>query len=85
MDTKNFWYEAAGWVGGLLLLAAFALYSFGLIKGTSIWYEALNLVGSIGIVIVSFHKKAWPPGVLNVVWALVAAYSLYVYLVHPVL
>jgi hypothetical protein len=36
----------------------------------------LNGTGAIGIVIVSFSKKAYQPGVLNSIWTIIAAVAI---------
>jgi hypothetical protein len=35
-------------------------------------FQVLNGTGAIGIVIISLHKKAYQPAVLNIIWTLVA-------------
>jgi hypothetical protein len=32
----------------------------------------LNGTGALGIVLISFHKRAYQPGVLNIIWTLIA-------------
>ena len=78
---KNLYIELFGWYGAVAMLAAYALYSFGYFQPGSIWFQFLNLTGAIGIITVSVYKKAWQPALLNLAWAGVAAYSLYVYLI----
>ncbi len=63
--------EAIGWYGTVVIVGAFALVSLELLAPTSLWYLILNLTGSLGIVFISFKKKAFQPGVLNVIWALI--------------
>ena len=64
--------EIFGWYGTVAILGAYALVSFSVLEPTSLTFQLLNITGAIGIVIVSFHKKAYPPGVLNVAWAVIA-------------
>ena len=64
--------EGFGWVGALLLLLAFALSSFSIIQPTSLIYQLLNLVGAIGIIVVSIKKQNYQPATVNVIWLLVA-------------
>ena len=78
--TKRTYIELFGWYGAIAMLAAYTLYSLGIFQAGSIWFQVLNLTGAIGIVTVSIYKKAWQVVVLNLAWAGVAAYSLYVYL-----
>jgi len=68
--------EAAGWYGTIAIIGAYALATFGVLDSRSLDYILLNLTGAIGIVIVSFAKRAYQPGVLNVVWFLIAVIAL---------
>ncbi len=70
--SKNKIVEILGWYGTIAIIFAYALTSFSLLAPTNIWYQILNGTGAIGIVVVSFHKKAYQPGVLNIIWAIIA-------------
>ena len=69
--VKSFieWY---GWYGTMAIVLAYALVSFAVIEPTNLWYQFLNGTGAIGIVTVSFYKNAYQPGVLNIIWAVIA-------------
>ncbi|MCC6564079.1 hypothetical protein IT087_04275 [Candidatus Uhrbacteria bacterium] len=69
---KNLLVEIAGWYGALAILAAYFLGSFGLLAPTGFWYQALNLTGAIGIIIVAGYKKVYQSVALNVVWGIIA-------------
>ncbi len=64
--------ELFGWFGAIVILGTYALVSFSFLEPTGVWYQVLNVVGALGIVAVSFHKKAYQPAVLNVIWAVIA-------------
>jgi hypothetical protein len=64
--------EIFGWYGTIAIVAAYALISFGLLSSENIWYQILNCTGAIGIVIISFSKKTYQPGVLNLIWTVIA-------------
>lgn len=68
--------EAFGWYGAFALLFAFTLGSFSFLKTDSVTYQLLNLSGALGIVAVSLLNKAYPPALLNAVWAIVAFVAL---------
>ncbi len=57
--------EFFGWYGTVAIVAAYALVSFSIIEPSNIWYQILNGTGALGIVVVSFHKKTYQPGILN--------------------
>jgi hypothetical protein len=60
--------DAVGWLGALLILAAYILLSTGRLDGRSRTYQWMNVVGSAGFVINSGWNGALPSAVLNVVW-----------------
>jgi hypothetical protein len=75
--SKNLLIEIFGWYGAIGLLSAYALSSFGILTPESFWYQVINITSALGIVTVSFHKKTYQPGVLNIVWAVVAVIALF--------
>jgi hypothetical protein len=80
MDNQNsqnkVWIEAYGWYGAIGLLAAYVLSSFDVLSPESVGYQILNVTAALGIVTVSFYKKAYQPGILNIVWAIVGMIAL---------
>ena len=74
MKTKLI--EAYGWYGTFAIVLAYILVSFSMINATNVWYQILNGTGALGIVIVSFHHKNYQPGVLNIIWTIIAVIAL---------
>ncbi len=68
--------EALGWYGVIAIISAYALVSFSVLSAMSIWYQLLNATGAIGIALISFRRKTYQPGILNVVWALIALFAM---------
>lgn len=64
--------EVFGWYGTVAIVGAYALISFSIIQSNSLLYQILNLTGAIGIVVVSLSKKAYQPGVVNIIWTIIA-------------
>jgi hypothetical protein len=64
--------ELYGWYGMAAILLAYALVSFSVIDAGGLAFQILNGTGALGIVLISLRKKAYQPGVLNIVWALIA-------------
>ena len=64
--------EAFGWYGTAAIIMAYGLTSFGILHISDTVYQLLNLTGAIGIVTVSFYKKAYQSGVLNIIWSIIA-------------
>jgi hypothetical protein len=69
--------EIGGWYGTIAIVLAYMLVSFSVIPATSIWYQLLNATGAIGIVVVSLHKRAYQPAILNIVWTLIALIAIF--------
>lgn len=64
--------EFFGWYGTAVIVLAYALVSFSYIEPTDLLYQFLNATGALGILTVSFYKRAYQPGVLNTIWAAIA-------------
>ena len=73
---KKTFLELIGWYGMCAILSAYFLNSFSFISSTNFWYQFLNTTGAIGIVVVSFLKKAYQPMVLNIVWTLIGVIAM---------
>jgi len=69
--------ELFGWYGTVAIVLAYALVSFSVLQPTDITYQILNGTGALGIVLVSFHKQAYQPGVLNIIWTLIAVIAIF--------
>ena len=76
MKIKKIIDEAIGWYGTVAIIGAFAMVSFEVIAPTALLYQILNGTGAFGIVYISFKKKAYQPGVLNVIWAVIAGIAI---------
>lgn len=64
--------EIIGWYGTAAIVSAYALNSFGFVEANSLIYQILNGSGALGIVYISLKKKAYQPGVLNIIWLVIA-------------
>ena len=64
--------EVIGWCGTCAIILAYALVSFNYIPPATFLYQILNGAGALGIVYISFKKKVYQPGVLNIIWAIIA-------------
>jgi multidrug transporter EmrE-like cation transporter len=76
MKLRQIIDETIGWYGAIALISAFALVSFELISPTSLIYQIINGTGALGIVYISFKKKTYQPGVLNIIWAIIAGIAI---------
>ena len=66
--TLDLFMEVVGWIGALLILAAYGLLSAGKLDARSPAYQWLNVIGAIGFILNSGWNGAWPSAALNVVW-----------------
>lgn len=75
MDTRA-WVDLVGWVGAACLCGAYGLASSGRVAGRSVAYQALNLVGALGLIVNSAYHGALPSVGLNLFWAGVGLFTL---------
>jgi len=68
--------EIIGWLGMAAIIFAYALLNFNVITQGMLMYPLLNLFGAIAIVYHSFKKKDYQPGVLNIIWSLIAIFAI---------
>ena len=68
--------QGFGWCGTILVVLAYALLSFGILYPHSFWYQFLNFLGALGIVVDTYYKKDYPPEILNIIWMGIALVSL---------
>jgi hypothetical protein len=74
--NKELLMNIYGWYGAMGLLVAYALSSFGIFTAQNMWYQIINISAALGISAISFYKKTYQPGVLNLVWAGIGAVAL---------
>jgi hypothetical protein len=60
--------EACGWIGGVVLISAYALVSFGKISAQGAAFQYLNLAGSLLLAANSAWHHAWPSTSVNLIW-----------------
>ena len=77
MFNHGVFMEIVGWVGTLTVLLAYFLVSNNYVSGTNFWYQALNLFGSVSILVYVWYLGAWPNVLLNTVWGIIAIVALY--------
>lgn len=68
--------QIVGWIGTFLIVFAYLLVSYKKISGDSKIYQAMNLLGAIGVGVNVFNQQAWPAVALQVVWAIIAISAL---------
>jgi hypothetical protein len=64
--------QTAGWVGASFVVIAYFLITYKKVGGDSVVYQALNLLGCIGVGVNAFYQSAWPSFGIQIVWGVVA-------------
>jgi hypothetical protein len=70
--TRSMLGDICGWYGTGAILLAYVLVSFSVLRADSWAYQALNLSGALGFVVLGIVKKVYETVTLNTVWAVVA-------------
>jgi len=65
-QKKAFFAEVAGWYGAIAILLAYFLVSFEFIVAHGVVFQLLNLAGTMGIIMIAFHKNVQQSVVLHI-------------------
>jgi hypothetical protein len=68
-------FDLMGWIGMIIVLIAYVLLSTNKIRN-GYFYQVLNLLAGICMAIGLFPKNAWFSFTLQVIWSLVAVWSI---------
>lgn len=68
--------EAIGWFGAAIVIIAYGLLVFNVLKADSAPYLIMNIIGSVCLVVIAEVKKLFQSVVLNVIWGTVALIAL---------
>jgi hypothetical protein len=68
--------DLIGWIGAAALLTAYWLVSTRRTDGAARSYQALNLIGSILVLVNSLYHGAYPSVAVNAVWIVIGVYAL---------
>lgn len=69
--------DIIGWTGGLLVLAAYFLVSLNYLRSDSFFYQGLNILGALLLIINTLYLKAYPSAFVNVVWVAIGLAGIY--------
>jgi len=64
--------DVIGWIGSVLVIAAYGLNSYQKIRSDSLWFLVLNLIGGIFLIVYSVYYTAYANTFINVVWVIIA-------------
>ena len=68
--------ETLGWVASVLIVGAYFLNMQGRLDAKDPRYIWANLVGGLFFIVNTYYHGAYPSALVNVVWVLIAAFSL---------
>jgi len=66
--TYELLVDVIGWVGAVMLLAAYGAVSSGKLAGTSFRYQILNAAASAFLIVNAIYYRAFPSAFVNLVW-----------------
>ena len=69
--------EYIGWLGFILIIAAYLSITLQFLDTHTPIYHTLNLIGALCMVINAKYKNSKPLLCLNAVWALIALFGLF--------
>lgn len=75
-NVVDLWVHIIGWLGGILVVIAYLLNTTGKLTAKDFWYQFLNLIGSIALIINTFLVGAYPSAAVNVIWVAIAVVGL---------
>ena len=64
--------EILGWVGSVMILAAYGLNSYQKIQSDSWAFPLLNGIGGIFLIVYTVHKGAYANTFINIAWVVIA-------------
>ena len=68
--------EWVGWIGGALILAAYALVTTGRLSGSGARFQILNVVGAAGLTLNGWWHRAIPVAALDAAWCAIGVAAL---------
>jgi hypothetical protein len=64
--------EVLGWVGSVMILAAYGLNSYQKIQSDSWAFLLLNGMGGLFLIVYTVHKEAYANTFINIAWVVIA-------------
>ncbi len=68
--------DLIGWIGALVVLAAYALVSMRRVEGDARSYQLLNLFGGAFLIVNTLYYGAYPSSLVNFVWVTIAVLTI---------
>lgn len=71
---ENILIDLTGWVGSILLIAAYWSVSKKRIAPESFIYHSLNIIGSLLLIVNTVYYGALPSAAVNVIWVFIGLF-----------
>ncbi len=68
--------DISGWIGTVLILAAYMLLEMDKIEEDTVIYNGMNIVGGLTLLVNTFYYQAYPASALNIAWAAIGFYGI---------
>ena len=65
-----------GWIGSVMLIAAYLLNSKQWLDAQSFSYQLLNVFGSILLIVNTIYWGAYPSAAVNIIWVFIGGFYL---------
>lgn len=67
--------NAIGWLGFLFCTVAYLLLNVRILRFDGVLYQALNVIGGVGLVVSAFYFADTPNLAANAMWVLIALFG----------
>ncbi|MEO8514556.1 MAG: hypothetical protein ABI543_13425 [Ignavibacteria bacterium] len=68
--------DITGWTGSICVVVAYGLLSSHKLTSNSRLYQALNIIGSICLIVNTLFYSAYPSTFVNIVWLIIAIFAI---------
>ncbi|MBM3129640.1 MAG: hypothetical protein FJ009_13570 [Chloroflexi bacterium] len=72
----SFLINLIGWIGSAAVILAYVLVSLNRLRGDSVVYQLLNLLGGMFLIVNTIFWGAYPSTFVNFVWVCIALFAL---------
>jgi hypothetical protein len=68
--------DLLGWIGTILYLVAYVLVSMKKVEGDSVFFQGINILAGILLIVNTYYWRAYPSLGLNAAWIGIAFFTL---------
>jgi hypothetical protein len=76
MDYKLL-IDSTGWIGSVLVIAAYISVSYEKFRLSARGYQLLNACGSVCLIVNTVYYHAYPSAMVNIIWLMIALLALW--------